>query len=386
MTTRRILILAGLLASVATTAGAASLTLYEGPNLSGRELTLNRDTRNIDRAGFNDRASSMAVQSGTWEVCTDVDFGGFCGMVGPGNYPMLDARFNNRISSAREAVPATAERRRPRDEAVGAIELYARPDFRGRKMDLDRDTANLADTGYNARARSVVVTAGTWELCSAPSFGGTCMTYEPGRYAALGNGSAREISSARLVATRVQPPAPTGDARIVLYERRNADGRSVAISADVPDLRRMRFDDQAASVVIEAGRWELCTGAGYRGECQVMEPGEYPRLDRAFSRSISSLRAVREAPVVQQDRRRGPDVELFESWNFTGSRFVTERDVPDLDVRGFNDKARSMIINEGQWEMCVDGGFNGRCTVFSPGRYPDLGGLTTEISSLRRVR
>jgi len=44
-----------------------------------------------------------------------------------------------------------------------------------------------------------------------------------------------------------------------------------------------------------------------------------------------------------------------------------------------------MIINEGQWEMCVDGGFNGRCVAFGPGRYADLRGFKSEISSLRRV-
>ena len=78
-------------------------------------------------------------------------------------------------------------------------------------------------------------------------------------------------------------------------------------------------------------------------------------------------------------------VELFDEIEFRGRRFNALRDIPDLDPTGFNDRASSMIINEGRWEVCVDGGYRGRCAIFGPGRYGDLGALRNEISSLRRV-
>jgi Beta/Gamma crystallin len=398
MTTRRMLTIAALLASAAVTAQAAEMTLYENPGFGGRELTLRGYTPDLNRTGFNDRASSIAVQSGNWEVCTDADFRGFCASLAPGEYPMLDPRFNNRISSAREAGTTAVEAGRPRYEPRGAIEMYGQPGFRGRTMQLDRDAPDLAVTGFNDRASSVVVTDGTWELCSDADFGGTCRTYAPGRYPDLGYGMAKQVSSARLIRSRAEPPVvygggrmpppgPADVARLVLFDGDNLRGRSVAISENVADLQRAAFNDDTASMVIEGGNWEVCTDAYFRGECRIMAPGQYRRLEPAFYRSISSVRVapVAPAPVVERDRRGGPDVELFEDMDFGGNRFATQRDVPDLDVRGFNDKARSLIVYEGKWEMCVDGGYSGRCVVFGPGRYADLRGLNKEISSLRRV-
>ena len=38
-----------------------------------------------------------------------------------------------------------------------------------------------------------------------------------------------------------------------------------------------------------------------------------------------------------------------------------------------------LIIHEGQWEVCTDAGFNGRCRVFGPGRYADLGRYSYQL-------
>ncbi|MFS8086432.1 MAG: beta/gamma crystallin-related protein, partial [Acidobacteriota bacterium] len=301
-----------------------------------------------------------------------------------------------RISSAREMGATAAEVGRPRHEPRGGIEMYARPDFRGSTIQLDRDAPDLAATGFNDRASSVVVTDGTWELCADADFGGTCRTYVPGRYPDLGYRMARQVSSARLVRSRVEPPAvhgggwtqqpgPAGAARAVLFGGDNLRGRSMAISDNVVDLQSTGFNDDTASMVIEGGSWEVCTDAYFRGECRIMAPGQYRRLDPVFYRSISSVRLAPAAPVAQRNRRGDPAVELFEDVNFGGNRFGTQLDVPDLDVRGFNDRARSMVVHEGQWEICVDAGFNGRCVAFGPGRYADLRRLNSEISSLRRM-
>jgi hypothetical protein len=78
----------------------ASATLYEGPNLSGRAYPLNDAMPNLDRAGFNDRASSLHVESGYWIFCSDSEFRGDCRTFGPGDYASLPG-MNNVISSGR---------------------------------------------------------------------------------------------------------------------------------------------------------------------------------------------------------------------------------------------------------------------------------------------
>ena len=78
----------------------ASATLYEGLNLSGRAYPLNDAMPNLDRTGFNDRASSLHVETGYWIFCSDSEFRGECRTFGPGDYASLPG-MNNVISSGR---------------------------------------------------------------------------------------------------------------------------------------------------------------------------------------------------------------------------------------------------------------------------------------------
>ncbi len=78
----------------------ARATLYEGPNLSGRGYPVNEMMPNLGMTGFNDRASSLRVESGYWIFCSDADFRGECRTFGPGDYASLPG-MSNVISSGR---------------------------------------------------------------------------------------------------------------------------------------------------------------------------------------------------------------------------------------------------------------------------------------------
>ena len=78
----------------------ARATLYEAPNLSGRSYAVNNTMTNLGTSGFNDRASSLRVESGYWIFCSDADFQGECRTFGPGDYASLPG-MNNVISSGR---------------------------------------------------------------------------------------------------------------------------------------------------------------------------------------------------------------------------------------------------------------------------------------------
>jgi len=84
----------------------ADITFFENNNFSGRSFVADRDVGNFQRFGFNDRASSVTVNSGRWEVCEDANFGGHCAVLRPGNYPSLrEMGLNDRISSVRMVAP-----------------------------------------------------------------------------------------------------------------------------------------------------------------------------------------------------------------------------------------------------------------------------------------
>ena len=96
----------GIGALVIATQVAAQVTLYEGEGFRGRAFAVSGQVVNLDRTGFNDRASSVIVERGRWEVCEHAQFGGRCMVLRPGSYDSL-ARMGmeNRISSLRPVAP-----------------------------------------------------------------------------------------------------------------------------------------------------------------------------------------------------------------------------------------------------------------------------------------
>lgn len=80
----------------------AQITFYEGEGFRGRAFTTETQVRNFDQAGFNDRASSVIVEHGRWEVCEDARFTGRCVILRRGNYDTLRGMgMDNRLSSVR---------------------------------------------------------------------------------------------------------------------------------------------------------------------------------------------------------------------------------------------------------------------------------------------
>ena len=84
---------------------AAQVTLYEREGFDGRSFTTERSIRNLERFGFNDRASSVVVRGPRWqrwEVCEDRAFEGRCVVLRRGDYPSLASMgLNNAVSSVR---------------------------------------------------------------------------------------------------------------------------------------------------------------------------------------------------------------------------------------------------------------------------------------------
>jgi uncharacterized protein YcfJ len=124
----RVKVLAGAIALLAASAAGAQITFYENEGFRGRNFTTDTTVGNFERYGFNDRASSVVVKSGRWEVCENARFSGHCVILRPGRYESLyGMRLNDRISSVR-AVSSTS-----RYEEVPppvAYEYARRPDER----------------------------------------------------------------------------------------------------------------------------------------------------------------------------------------------------------------------------------------------------------------
>ncbi len=179
---------------------------------------------------------------------------------------------------------------------------------------------------------------------------------------------------------------------VTLYEADNFSGRSLTATDTVSNFAAVGFNDRAASAVIARGTWELCSDANFRGRCVTLNPGRYPDLgSMGLDRNISSVREIGGAPVYGGGGEswggggnRGR-ITLYDGFGFAGEPFVSDGMQPNLHDQGFNDRARSMIVLHGQWEICSDAYYRGACETFGPGRYANLGGLAGQVSSLRLV-
>jgi hypothetical protein len=304
--TGALLLGAAVFAQVAAQAG--ELSLYTHSNFNGREVTLRGATPNLSELGFNDRASSMRVYSGRWEVCVDADFGGGCSVVEPGEYPTME-RFNDQISSVRELGGRDGGRHhggRERHGRRGMLELFTSPELRGNSTRVVRDTDDFSEIGFNDRAFSMQIEEGSWQLCSDADYRGVCRVFEPGRYRDIGRELNGRVSSARLVDGRAGGGRDGRDGRderddgrgrgdeapVMLFAQGDMRGRPVPLLRDARNFGEANFNDQAGSIVVNEGQWQFCEHAEFGGRCVVYGPGRYPHLDGMNNR-ISSARRVR---------------------------------------------------------------------------------------------
>jgi hypothetical protein len=126
--------------------------------------------------------------------------------------------------------------------------------------------------------------------------------------------------------------------QVVFYEHDDFNGRSFRSERSIENFSRSGFNDRASSIVVLAGRWEVCDTAQYRGRCVVLRTGRYPSLaamslnDRVSSaRSVNARYQVPDgqyappAPMPVYDNRRRRNERVYEA-NVTSARAVYRND------------------------------------------------------------
>ncbi len=181
---------------------AGEITLFENPAFGGRRIVLTTSVANFDRGSFNDRASSMIIASGYWEVCTDARFQGRCTRFGPGRYDSLGG-LSDSISSVREVAGPARGGGGGGGGGVGRgggprIQLFEVRNFGGRSITLTSNVSDLERRGFNDRADAAVVRGAVWRLCTDARMQGNCRDFPPGRYNDLGPLGGK-VSSAMIV-------------------------------------------------------------------------------------------------------------------------------------------------------------------------------------------
>lgn len=81
-------------------------------------------------------------------------------------------------------------------------------------------------------------------------------------------------------------------------------------------------------------------------------------------------------------------ITLYEHEGFRGRAITINSPVANLKGNFFNDVASSALVDGGNWLVCEDDNFRGRCVVLSPGSYVSLEavGMQDNITSVRPQR
>lgn len=242
----------GISALVLSAQAAAQITFYEREGFRGRAFTTGKEVRNFERFGFNDRASSIVVDRGRWEVCEEPRYEGRCVLVRRGSYESLrDLGMNNAISSVRPAGRREVEEVAP-VLTTPNYEYYRRPQERvfeapvksvravmgppEQRCWVERQEMRGSDRDVGGAIAGAIIGGilghqiGGGRGQDAATVGGAVAGAAIGSGAAGGSAYARDVRRCDTVASG--PPAYWD----VVYEFRGADHRVQMASAPGPTI------------------------------------------------------------------------------------------------------------------------------------------------------
>ena len=185
-----------------------------------------------------------------------------------------------------------------------------------------------------------------------------------------------------------------GYSGITVYEHPDFRGESVTFRNEVPDLRQHGLNDRISSIEVDGNQaWEVCRDVNFEGGCRVFDGTIDDLRSQGWNDRISSMRAVGVARRNnnrgmgrygnQRDNRNSRAV-LYDRPNFRGDG----RDIfgSSTNLGSMGDRARSIQVHGGTWEVCEGAFRNERCATVTDD-VPDLRslGFRNGVTSIREV-
>jgi len=190
-----------------------------------------------------------------------------------------------------------------------------------------------------------------------------------------------------------------GYAGITLYDDPDFRGTSVTFRDEISDLRQHRLNDRVTSLEVDGNQaWEVCRDVNFGGGCRVFNGSVEDLREEGWNDRISSLRPAGLARGGRgnrsgnmngnRNRRAGRWAEsrlvLYDQPNYRGDGRDIRNSAGNLGRAG--DRARSVEVYGGTWELCDGASRNARCVTVDED-VPDLRrlGFRNGVASVREA-
>lgn len=193
-----------------------------------------------------------------------------------------------------------------------------------------------------------------------------------------------------------------GYAGITVYEHPDFRGASVSFRDGIADLRSHGLNDRITSLEVDGNQaWEVCRDVNFAGGCRVFTGSIDDLREEGWNDRISSLRPAgfarggRGSVLGNRSRDRDRDrrgragssqsrLVLYDRPNYRGDA----RDVMNstTNLGSIGDRARSVEVYGGSWELCEGAFRNARCVTVDQS-VPDLRslGLRNGVTSVHEA-
>lgn len=283
------------------------------------------------------------------------------------------------------------------------ITAYEDVSFQGPGLTFSDAVPDLRNSLLNDRISSLQVAPGeSWQVCEDVNFGGRCLVVSGSQIDLRLRGWNDMISSMRRVPDRDGPRdrddradrrdrdgrndrsdrSDRDEVRITVYDDVNFQGAPFTFRNGIADLREFGLNDRISSLQVTAGEsWEVCENTNFSGRCVIVSGSDRDLRPRGWNDRISSIRPVpsRQGGVNPDDRNGRRDgfvvpprreIVLFDQPGYRGVAQNVTQAAPGLGA--FANRARSVQILDGVWELCEQSRWGGRCVRITSS-VPDIG-------------
>ena len=104
---------------------------------------------------------------------------------------------------------------------------------------------------------------------------------------------------------------------------------------------------------------------------------------KRYLKSVLGIGAL----ILAAQAVQAAQITFYEGEGFRGRAFTTKRALTNFKDSGINDRASSVVVDSGNWIVCDDSEYRGRCVLLRRGAYDSLRalGVDNRISSVRQA-